>query len=110
VTDASPSGWDSGYQDVGNGWRHLAWFGTYNVNYAPWIYHQQHRWLYPVGDTAADMWFYSLDGMGWLWTCSTVYPWLYSLNQGTWLYYLKGTAAPRWFFNWNQQQWQAVNP
>ena len=34
--------------DAGNGWKYLPWFGFFNVNVAPWIYHAQHGWMYPL--------------------------------------------------------------
>jgi hypothetical protein len=100
----------NGAVDAGNGWRYLEWFGYFNDTSSPWIYHLQHRWLATVAETTTSIWFYPLDGMGWLWTSETVYPWLYKYNQGTWLYYLEDTSAPRWFFNWTSQQWEPHNP
>ena len=90
--------WDDGTPS-GNGWVYLSWFGYINLNYDPWIYHLQHRWMFPVGQsTVAGIWLYTFD-MEWLWTSQSVYPWMYRRWDGAWLFYVKGTENPRWFFN-----------
>jgi hypothetical protein len=95
--------WGDAY-DLGSSWKRLTWFGTF-ADTGGWIYHMQHQWMYPVGTTVRSVWFYTFD-MGWLWTCSTLYPWMYRYSPGGWLLYLKDTAGPRWFFNWNTQAWE----
>ena len=52
-----------------------------------------------VGTSPSSIWLYSLD-MGWLWTGSTTYPYLYRNNDNAWLYYLPDSASPRWFYNY----------
>jgi hypothetical protein len=95
--------------DLGNGWEESSWFGTFNVTDYPWIYHQQHGWMYAYGTDPASIWLWTPD-LGFLWTGSGVYPWLWSNTQQTWLYYSVGTSNPRYFYNWNAQKWVAVNP
>jgi hypothetical protein len=95
--------------NLGNGWEQSSWFGTFNVNQYPWIYHQQHGWMYVYGTDPASVWLWTSD-MGFLWTGSGVYPWLWSDAQQTWLYYSVGSSNPRYFYNWNTQKWVAVNP
>jgi len=103
-----PSPWDAA-TDLGNGWKNSSWFGTFNVTYYPWIYHQQHGWMYVFGSDSTSIWLWTSD-MGYLWTSSTVYPWLWSNTQQTWLYYSVGSSNPRYFYNWNAQKWVTVNP
>jgi Fibronectin type III domain len=95
--------------NLGNGWEESSWFGTFNVTDYPWIYHQQHGWMYVYGTDPASIWLWTSD-MGFLWTGSGVYPWLWSDTQQTWLYYSVGSSNPRYFYNWNTQKWVAVNP
>ena len=33
--------------DLGGGWHFSDWFGFYNVNFNPWIFHLQHEWMFP---------------------------------------------------------------
>lgn len=100
-------GWDTGYQDIGGGWRRLDWFG----DYAPmagsgWIWHNQHRFFYiPALSTPQSVWLYA-QNMGWLWTASTVYPFLYRISPPGWLWYNGGTN-PRWFYNMTMGAWES---
>ena len=82
-----------------------SWFGDFNVTYYPWIYHFQHGWMYTFDTDPTSIWLYTSD-FGFLWTGSSVYPWIWSDQKGTWMYYLKGSSSPRWFFNWNTQTWE----
>jgi hypothetical protein len=93
---------------LGNGWMTSNWFGTFNVNNYPWIYHQQHGWMYVFGTDPNSIWLWTSD-LGFLWTSQSVYPWLWSDAQQTWLYYSVGSSNPRYFYNWNTQKWVAVN-
>jgi len=103
-----PAPWDAA-TDLGSGWKHSSWFGTFNLSHYPWIYHQQHGWMYVFGNDSASLWLWT-PGMGFLWTSSTVYPWLWSNTQQTWLYYSKGSSNPRYFYNSSTHAWVAVNP
>jgi hypothetical protein len=100
--------------DLGSGWMSSSWFGIFNETYYPWIYHQQHGWMYVFGTDPGSIWLWTPDTgapwTGFLWTSSTVYPWLWSDKQQTWLYYAVGSSNPRYFYNWNAQKWVAVNP
>jgi hypothetical protein len=93
--------------DLGNGKMQSSWFGVFNETYYPWIWHQQHGWMYVFGTDPSSIWLYNETGsMGFLWTGSTVYPWMWSDTEQTWLYYGGGTAPNRYFYNWNAQQWE----
>ncbi|MFC1452368.1 alpha/beta hydrolase-fold protein [Verrucomicrobiota bacterium] len=93
--------------DLGGGWRWLAWFGTFNVDSDPWVFHNEHGWMYRAGESAANLWFWTAD-MGWLWTSDTAYPFLYRNQDGAWLWYLRDTDDPRWFYNFATQAWESV--
>lgn len=92
--------------DLGNGWRWLSWFGYFNVNSVPWIYHQGLGWLYPSATTTDSINLYDPQTNAYWWTSSTCYPYLYRLSDGTWRYYQAGTTTPRWFFNFSTGQWE----
>ncbi len=101
------SGWDAGFQDLGEGWRRLGWFGDFRpMGGSGWIWHNAHGFLYVApGSTPHDIWFYS-QSMGWLWTKSTTYPFLFRASDGAWLWYLSGSTNPRWFFNYKTSSWE----
>ena len=99
--------WDDGYQDLGGGWRRLGWFGDYAVMALEgWIWHHKHGFFY-VADTSTpgDVWLFAMD-MGWLYTGSGLYPFLYRANDGAWIWY-NGATNPRWFMNFTAGQWES---
>jgi len=107
VVWAPGGGWDTGYQSLGGGWRRLGWFGDYiPMGSAGWIWHNKHGFFYVAGNsTPQSVWLYSQD-MGWLWTSSTGYPFLYRSSDGAWLWY-NGSRNPRWFRNMTTGQWES---
>jgi len=97
----------SGAVDLGNGWKWLDWFGYFNVNSSPWIFHLYLGWLYAdLTQTTSSIFF--LDPVfGWIFTSDSMYPWLWWFRGNTWLFYLEGTVSPRLFYNVNAGAWQA---
>ena len=85
----------------------MTWFGDYvPMGGAGWIWHNKHGFLYPTSaSTPADIWFYTND-MGWLWTSSTKYPFLYRASDDVWLWY-NGATNPRWFRNMTAGTWES---
>jgi uncharacterized protein YkwD len=97
----------SGAADLGGGWRWLSWFGSFNVSSEPWIYHAQHGWLYTLGTSVSNMWFWDVEmGAPW-WTSDTLYPYLYRSTDASWLWYLLGTDDPRWMVNLSTGGWES---
>ena len=99
-------GWDVGYTPLAGGWRRLSWFGDYVPLSNGWIFHQEHDYMH-IWDTSTSqsVYIYTVD-LGWLWTKSTMYPYMYRFSSGAWLYYLKGTDNPRQFYNMSTQVWE----
>ncbi len=96
-----------GATDLGGGWYWLEWFGYFNVNFAPWIYHDQHAWLFPFGtEDPGGIVFYDAGMQQFWWTSSVVYPFVYRFSDGVWLFYELGSSNPRWFYNFTTQQWE----
>ncbi len=103
----SSTGWDAGYTDLGGGWRRLAWFGDYAVmGLEGWIWHNKHGFFFVAAtSTPGDVWLFASD-MGWLWTGSATYPFLYRAFPAAWLWY-NGATNPRWFMNLTTSQWES---
>jgi hypothetical protein len=93
--------------DLGNGWKWVNWFGYLNTNYDPWIYHEDHGWLYPFGTSTADLVFWDPQMNAFWWTTQTQYPYVYRFSDGAWLYYQVGSSDPRWFYNYSQGAWES---
>ena len=106
IVQAGRDAWDAGYQDLGGGWRRLAWFGDYiPMGNEGWIWHNKHGFFYiPADATAESLWLYATD-MQWLWTSSSTYPFLYRASDLVWLWY-NGQTNPRWFMNLSTHQWE----
>ena len=99
-------GWEAGVQLLGGGWRRLAWFGDYvPMGGDGWIWHNRHGFLYiPTDSVPWDIWLYD-QSMGWLWTDSTIYPFLFRNGDGAWLWY-NGCTNPRCFVNMATGHWE----
>ena len=112
-TDAScsanltPGGLWQDAQVLSGGWDWLSWFGYFNINSSPWIYHMQHGWLYPYGTSTDSIWFYDPEMNSFWWTSAADYPYVYRASDGAWLYYKEGSSNPRWFYNFSTNQWEA---
>lgn len=107
--DDQTSSWYSSSVDLGSGWRWFEWLGFFNVDQAPWIYHQQHGWLFPFADGPESVYFWDSE-MGEagsiLWTSENVYPSLYRFSDGRWIWYQKGSESPRWFVDLVSGVWE----
>jgi hypothetical protein len=69
-----------------------------------WIHHLEHGSLYTIVDeTPESNGVYLYDaGLGYLWTRSGTYPYLYDFTRSGWLYYLEGSGLgpARWFYDY----------
>jgi hypothetical protein len=97
-TDPTLTGgpWFGAY-DLGEGWRHLAWFGVFWDAESGWIWHPSHGWIWATAAHPRSVWLWTTD-LGWLWSGSTFYPWLWRASDRTWIYYYRDTD-PRAFWN-----------
>ena len=91
--------------DLGDGWKQSAWLGQFNDGGFPWLFHQYHGWWMIEGEDQTGLWFFALD-LGWIWTGSESYPFLFRASDESWLFYLEGSRNPRWFFNFGAGEWE----
>ena len=86
----------SGGSDLGDGWHESSWFGTYNVNFDPWVFHLQHEWTFVEASSLPDsMFLFDLASAGWFFTGQGLYPNLFSFGRNAWVFYFAGTSGPR---------------
>ncbi|MGC8491412.1 MAG: hypothetical protein ACP5SH_06720 [Syntrophobacteraceae bacterium] len=91
--------------NLGGGWWE-SWFGVFNTNASPWIYHQTLGWLYPYGDPANSLWAWVASLNAFCWTSQTMYPYLYRVGSpGGWILYIQGTSDPQTFFDFTTNTW-----
>ncbi len=89
--------------DLGGGWHFSGWFGFYNVNFMPWIFHLQHEWMFLTQESVSDSTFlYDLSSQGWFFTGSTQYPNLFSFVRNAWVFYFEETSGPATLSTWEQ--------
>ena len=86
----------SGGADFGEGWRESPWFGFYNTNSDPWIFHAEHGWTFiDTSSTAEGIFLYDLSSARWFFTGQGLYPNLFSFARNAWVFYFAGTSGPR---------------
>ena len=94
--------------DEKEGWFGSGWFGSYNTEFAPWLFHINHGFIYRDSESSnASIFFYDVAMGAWWWTDWEIYPWIYAFDppaddKGTdidseWLHYALGTNDPRSF-------------
>ncbi len=96
-----------GALELGGGWKWLDWFGCFNTDSAPWIYHATLGWLYPLAASTDNIWFWDPLMNSFWWTSATVFPCVWSAGENAWLDYRRGTSNPCWFYNLSNQQWES---
>ena len=85
-----------GDPDQGEGWHESTWFGFYNVNFDPWIFHLQHGWTFLEASSTPDsMFLFDLTTGGWYFTGQRLYPNLFSFGRNAWVFYVVQTSNPR---------------
>ena len=98
--------WDDA-TDLGNGWRELSWFGVFNIDSDPWIFHSEHEWMYAFGTETSDITFWDEAMQAYWWTSDVQYPYVYRFSDEAWLFYQMDSISPRWFYNHSTEAWEA---
>lgn len=91
---------DSEYDyELGTGWiyhrkgisgdlepRFAECFGWIYIKSYPWVYsfsNESWRYFVDAGISGhANAWYFYEEGLGWMWTTRSIYPWVYHFNQG----------------------------
>ena len=77
-------------------------FGWINDARHPYVYQQQHGWLYVAGTDESSLWFHDAKLKAWWWTGSGLYQlkgahWTYHARAKLWLHFVGGKNAERWW-------------
>jgi len=81
-----PRIWDNA-EDLGNGWKHLLWLGTFFDSGTNWFYFPAMGWFYPVEGDENTFWLYLSELDRWLWTSPTLFPLIFEATQERWLFF-----------------------
>ena len=70
------------------GWRSSPWYMNYNVDFWPWIYHDEHGWQFVSDGSTTDAIFVWDLGLGqWLFLNENTYRWIFMFGEnGGWLF------------------------
>jgi hypothetical protein len=98
--------WD-GSVHLAGGWAWSPWFGYFYVPLDPWVYQQEHGWVYAFGNDPSSVTFWDSEMADFWWTSSTQYPYLYRYSDTTWLWYDLGSDSPRWFLDIGGSAWES---
>ncbi len=88
-----------------NGWKESPWLGFFFDTFDPWLFHNEHGWVFSQAtnnDSSANLFDRTL---GWYWTNGDTYPTIYSFDRSTWMFYALGTTEPRKFFDYAIGEW-----
>lgn len=91
-----------------NNWNYTPWFGFFNGESFPWIYHQTLGPMYVTGSDNTALWMYFAP-LGFIFTNKDTYPWFYDPQLDAWLFYDTSIASPQWFYNQSTTTWFSVD-
>lgn len=108
---ASASPFEVKFPDVENdptGWSNSPWFGWIYGGEFPKIRHVNHGEIYMADNGSPDQhFFYDFRLGSWIYTSTSLYPYLYVYGMSEWVYYLlesgNGADLPRWFKTFGPQ-------
>lgn len=89
-------------QDVGGDYKESTWFDHYSAKHYPWIYHEEHGWMYIAKAEIDQIWLWD-PAAGWFWTTPETYPILFNTLSG-WLSYMGREDAHRNFWDYSVEE------
>ena len=103
ATQIWSNGTESDPVNVPNWWTSL-WFGNFAVTEGTdWIYHEQYAWLFIFPQEGGGLWYWQKN-LGWLWTGSELYPYVYRQGFG-WHYFLGASDGSVFLFSYPDETW-----
>ncbi len=96
--------WVDGSQvDEFSGWWQSSWFGFYNGQFYPWIYHQNLGWVFVHLESSVGSWLYH-QRLGWMWTMPDLFPHLFLSKRNQWAYVHQSTAKTT-IYDYEEEEW-----
>jgi alpha-tubulin suppressor-like RCC1 family protein len=85
-------------------WWASPWFGNFAVTEGTdWIYHEHYAWLFIFPQEGGGLWYWQKN-LGWLWTASELYPYVYRQGFG-WHYFLGASDGSVFLFSYPDEIW-----
>jgi hypothetical protein len=106
VTENPSLYWWSGSDNIGNGF-YQNWLGQFMPFESGWIYHLEFGWVYVVESDLQGLWMWMQDE-GWLWSSSTVWPFIWSNDGLKWLYFLDA-GENNFFYDYELKSFRIVS-
>ena len=89
-------------------WWTSPWFGSFAVTEGTdWVYHEQYAWLFIFHQEGGGLWYWQKN-LGWLWTASELYPYVYRQGFG-WHYFLGASDGSVFLFSYPEETWIDVD-
>ncbi len=83
------------------GWRSSSWYKNYNVDFWPWIFHDEHSWQFVADGSTTDVTFvFDLGLDNWVFVNEAAYRWIFVFggpNQGWIFTFGDNTPGSRFF-------------
>jgi len=82
------------------GWKASSWYLNYNVDFTPWIYHDEHGWQFVSEDSTEEVIFVWDLGLGeWLFFNENTYRWMFLFGDNSgWIWTFEDNTHPEWRF------------
>ena len=84
-------------------WWESEWFGLYNAEIYPWIYHQNLGWVFVNVETDRGAWLYH-QKLGWTWTQPDIFSHIY-ISKGLQWSYLNTQTAKTTLYDYSEKEW-----
>ena len=95
---ANPKSPFAALADMGDGWRESDWFGALNDNPYPWIFHEQHGWMFVQHRSEQDdVFLYDQSSQTWWYTSQSIFPSIFNFHRNSWMFYVTDSTTPRRF-------------
>ncbi len=105
-----PAIW-GGAQELGGGWHHLSWFGSFYLDAATsWVFHQHLGWIYPSGTNPDGFWVWRDNWNSWAYIGTDIFPrfWLDNDQKWVWLE-LSASGSAHFLYDYSSGEWKTLD-
>lgn len=84
-------------------------YGRFNIGDTEWIYHRVYKWLNVKAIATTDnMWFWSMEQDGWIWSSRDCYPFFFDPQRDSWIYYDPVSGGGIYTYDSQQAAWEKL--